>query len=112
MELILEKWEEILKTVKEEYDVADVAFNSWLRPLQVYTIVDSTLYILITSEQVLISYIKKRFTIPLKVVIAEITGTEYEIEFISKDQTADIRPHKKEKESNILPPKHTSLNPN
>ena len=62
MELILEKWEEILKTVKEEYDIADVAFNSWLKPLQVYNIIDSTLYILITSEQILISYIKKRFT--------------------------------------------------
>ena len=47
MELILEKWEEILKTVKEEYDIADVAFNSWLKPLQVYNIIDSTLYILI-----------------------------------------------------------------
>lgn len=111
MELILEKWEEILQTVKEEYDVADVAFNSWLKPLQVYNIIDSTLYILITSEQVLISYIKKRFTIPLKVVIAEITGTEYEIEFIGKDQTNDVRPHK-EKSPKPLSPKNTNLNPN
>ena len=111
MELILEKWEEILQTVKEEYDVADVAFNSWLKPLQVYNIIDSTLYILITSEQVLISYIKKRFTIPLKVVIAELTGIEYEIEFIGKDQTNDIRPLK-EKSPKPLSPKNTNLNPN
>ena len=111
MELILEKWEEILQTVKEEYDVADVAFNSWLKPLQVYNIIDSTLYILITSEQVLISYIKKRFTIPLKVVIAELTGIEYEIEFIGKDQTNDIRPLK-EKSPKPLSPKTTNLNPN
>lgn len=111
MELILEKWEEILQTIKEEYDVADVAFNSWLKPLQVYNIIDSTLYILITSEQVLISYIKKRFTIPLKVVIAEITGIEYEIEFIGKDQANDIKPLK-EKSPKPLSPKHTNLNPN
>ena len=82
MELILQKWEEILKTVKEEYDVADVAFESWLRPLQVYNIIGSTLYILITSEQILLSYVKKKFTLPLKVVIAEITGIDYDIEFI------------------------------
>ncbi len=111
MELILEKWEEILQTIKEEYDVADVAFNSWLKPLQVYNIIDSTLYILITSEQVLISYIKKRFTIPLKVVIAEITGIEYEIEFIGKDQANDIKP-RKEKGPKPLSPKNTNLNPN
>lgn len=111
MELILEKWEEILKTVKEEYDIADVAFNSWLKPLQVYNIIDSTLYILITSEQILISYIKKRFTIPLKVVIAEITGIEYEIEFIGQDQKADVKPHK-EKSPKFINSPTTNLNPN
>lgn len=111
MELILEKWEEILKTVKEEYDIADVAFNSWLKPLQVYNIIDSTLYILITSEQILISYIKKRFTIPLKVVIAEITGIEYEIEFIGQDQKADVKPHK-EKSPKFISTPTTNLNPN
>ncbi len=111
MELILEKWEEILKTVKEEYDIADVAFNSWLKPLQVYNIIDSTLYILITSEQILISYIKKRFTIPLKVVIAEITGIEYEIEFIGQDQKADIKPLK-DKSPKFLNTPTTNLNPN
>ena len=111
MELILEKWEEILKTVKEEYDIADVAFNSWLKPLQFYNIIDSTLYILITSEQILISYIKKRFTIPLKVVIAEITGIEYEIEFIGQDQKADIKPLK-DKSPKFLNTPTTNLNPN
>lgn len=111
MELIIEKWEEILKTVKEEYDIADVAFNSWLKPLQVYNIIDSTLYILITSEQILISYIKKRFTIPLKVVIAEITGIEYEIEFIGQDQKADVKPHK-EKSPKFMSVPTTNLNPN
>lgn len=111
MELILEKWEEILKTVKEEYDIADVAFNSWLKPLQVYNIIDSTLYILITSEQILISYIKKRFTIPLKVVIAEITGVEYEIEFIGQDQKADVKPHK-DKSPKFISAPTTNLNPN
>ena len=111
MELILEKWEEILKTVKEEYDIADVAFNSWLKPLQVYNIIDSTLYILITSEQILISYIKKRFTIPLKVVIAEITGIEYEIEFIGQDQKADVKPHT-DKSPKFISAPTTNLNPN
>lgn len=112
MELILEKWEEILKTVKEEYDIADVAFNSWLKPLQVYNIAGSTLYILVTSEQILISYIKKRFTIPLKVVIAEITGTEYDIEFIGQDQKSNIKPYKDNSNAKLMGLPANNLNPN
>lgn len=72
MELILQKWEEILKTVKEEYDVADVAFESWLRPLQVYNIMGSTLYILITSEQILLSYVKKSLHFHLKLSLLKL----------------------------------------
>lgn len=111
MELILEKWEEILKTVKEEYDVADVAFESWLRPLQVYNIIGSTLYILITSEQILLSYVKKKFTLPLKVVIAEITGIDYNIEFIGTEQTSRIKSYHN-RNSNSLNSQDTNLNPN
>lgn len=112
MDLILEKWEEILKTVKEEYNVTDVAFNSWLKPLQVYNIIDSTLYILTTHDEILINYTERKFTIPLKVVIAEITGIEYEIKFIRKDQTADVSSYKKEKSPKFLNTKNTNLNPN
>ena len=111
MELILQKWEEILKTVKEEYDVADVAFESWLRPLQVYNIIGSTLYILITSEQILLSYVKKKFTLPLKVVIAEITGIDYVIEFIGTDQTGRIKSYNNKSSKNINS-QNTNLNPN
>ncbi len=111
MELILQKWEEILKTVKEEYDVADVAFESWLRPLQVYNIIGSTLYILITSEQILLSYVKKKFTLPLKVVIAEITGIDYDIEFIGTDQTGRIKSYNNINSKNINS-QNTNLNPN
>lgn len=111
MELILEKWEEILKTVKEEYDVADVAFESWLRPLQVYNIIGSTLYILITSEQILLSYVKKKFTLPLKVVIAEITGVDYDIEFIGTEQTSRIKSYHNKNSKNIHS-QDTNLNPN
>lgn len=112
MELIIEKWEEILKTIKEEYDVADVAFDIWLKPLQVYNLIDSTLYILIDSEQtMMINYIRKKYTIPLKVAIAEITGIEYEIEFIGKDQAAKTQ-SPKEKSHKFLNSQNTNLNPN
>ena len=38
-----------------------------------------------------LSYISKKYYLPLKVTIAELTGTEYEIKFILPEQTKNIR---------------------
>ena len=36
MDKVIENWDKILQTVKADYDVGDVAFNTWLKPLKVY----------------------------------------------------------------------------
>lgn len=51
MDKILEKWDEILSTVKHEHDISDISFDTWIRPLEVYGVEGSTLYILVPSEQ-------------------------------------------------------------
>ena len=91
MELILEKWNEILHTVKEEYEISDIAFDTFLKPLSVYSIESMKLYILVPSEQIGVNYISKRYTLPFKVAVAEITGIEYEIEFILPEQARSIK---------------------
>lgn len=35
MDKILEKWDEILQTVKTEHDVSDISFDTWIKPLEV-----------------------------------------------------------------------------
>ena len=74
MDKILEKWDEILSTVKHEHDISDISFDTWIRPLEVYGVEGSTLYILVPSEQMTLSYISKKYYLPLKVTIAELTG--------------------------------------
>ena len=44
MDKVIEKWDEILQTVKADYDVGDVAFNTWLKPLKVYEVKDNRDY--------------------------------------------------------------------
>lgn len=36
MDKILEKWDEILQTVKTEHDVSDISFDTWIKPLEVF----------------------------------------------------------------------------
>ncbi|MEG0962157.1 MAG: chromosomal replication initiator protein DnaA [Lachnospiraceae bacterium] len=112
MELILEKWDEILLTVKEEHEVTDVSFDTWLKPLSVYTINGKKLYILVPSEEIGLNYINRKYKLPLKVAIAEITGSDYEIEFILEEQTKLIKPMKSKSPAFVQDADKTNLNPN
>ena len=111
MDLVFEKWEEILYTVKEEHDITDVSFQTWIQPLEIYGIEDHILYILVPADSMTLGYIAKRFTLPLKVAIAEITNIEYEIRFITPEDT--IRIHKPAKKHTFSQPTvHSNLNQN
>ena len=94
IEQIIEKWDEILNTVKEEHEISEVSFNTWLKPLSVFAVENNKLYILVPDEQIGLSYITKKFLLPIRVSVAEITGTDYEIEFILPEQTKKIKPYK------------------
>ena len=116
MNELLQKWEEILQKVKEEHEITDISFDTWLRPLEIYNIKDNTLYILLKNEQVAINYINKKYYLPIKVAIAETIGVEYEIEFITPAQTKNMKPvvdaSPLNKELINSAANHSNLNPN
>ena len=117
MDKVIEKWEDILNTVKKEHDISDVSFDTWMRPLKVYAVEGNTLYILVPSEQMALSYIQKKYYLPLKVAIAEMTGTEYEINFILPEQIDSLglsskNTKKQSKKAASLNGDQSNLNPN
>lgn len=82
--IVIEKWNEILEAMKKEYDISDVSFNTWLKPLKVYDIKDNILTILATDE-IHASYIEKKYSKQFMVTIGEIAGVSYELHFIKPD---------------------------
>ena len=114
MQLIMEKWDEILNTVKEEHELTDISFDTWLKPLKLYGVENNKLYIIVPSDQMSgIGYISKKYTLPIKVAITEITGLNYDIEFISPDQTPRNIPAYKSKDPNFSKKiVRSNLNPN
>ena len=85
MDAVIEKWEEILQTVKSEYEGTDVPFNTWLKPLKVYEVDGKLITVVVPSEQAAIgvNYISKRYKIPLQVTICVLTGMEEcEVRFV------------------------------
>ena len=112
MEQIIEKWGEILRTVKEEHELTDISFKTWLEPLKVFDVKDNTLYILVPDEQMGLNYITKKYTLPIKVAVAEIIGKDYEIEFVLPEQAKSMRTPKPMAFVNTESIDKSSLNPN
>ena len=113
MDILIEKWEEIINYVKKEHEISDISFDTWMRPLEVYQIENDVLYILVPSEQMALSYIEKKYYLPLKVAIAEVIGKEYEIKFILREQIPSLHLKGSAAKKPIAPTeKESNLNPN
>ncbi len=112
MDEIIAKWEQILQTVKDEHELADISFNTWLKPLDVFAVKENTLYILVPDEQMALSYIKKKFTLPIKVAVAEITGMDLDIEFVMPEQAKTMKAPKPKNLNFVENSDKSGLNPN
>ena len=83
MENINNKWEDIKEYIKQEYQLSDIRYNTWIKPLKIHSIEGDKVIIVIPFDQShSINYISSKYYLPIKVSIAEIIGKEYEIEFI------------------------------
>lgn len=84
MNIVQEKWPEIIEHLRVEHELSNVSFTTWIQPLKVYDVVDNTVFILVNMNAS-VEYIEKKYLLPLKVCIAEITDIEFEVVFISED---------------------------
>ena len=109
-EISTEIWEKILQSVKTEFDVTDVAYRTWLQPLEVHDVRDNTVVILVTTGQMGIDYISKKYLFPLKVAVAEITGTEYEIDFILPERAQEENLRNIQNERHEIPDTDARIN--
>ncbi len=74
LETLKEKWNDILKYLKEEYDISDVSFDTWLLPLEVYALEQpGNIVKIIVPDANFLGYIKKKYSTMLMVSIAEVT---------------------------------------
>ena len=81
MNVIEENWDAILNQVMVEHEVSKVSFDTWLQPLKVHSFENNIVTILV-DDQMKINYIQKKYTLPIKVAIAELTGLDCSLDFI------------------------------
>ncbi|MGI6072900.1 MAG: chromosomal replication initiator protein DnaA [Lachnospiraceae bacterium] len=115
LDTIIKKWSDILNKLKQEYDISDVSFKTWLLPLEVRAVEGDTIIIVVPEETIGLQYIKKKYSTPLKVCVEEVLGRSFDLEFILPDQfnspAADIYSDHPKKpdifENSGLNPKYT-----
>lgn len=82
--LVNEKWDEILENLRKEYDIMEVSFNTWIKPLEVHSVKGDIITLIVPDDNIGISFYKKKYYLPLKVVVNEITGHAFDIVFAQK----------------------------
>lgn len=119
IEKLRENWDDILLYLKEEHDIMDVSYRTWLLPLQIYDADDQKVVIMV-PDSAMIGYIKKKYGFLLKIAIEEKTGIGGEVEFISKEDAEKSSSNNRKKqasENSIFPQispetlQHANLNP-
>ena len=87
LETLKEKWDEILNYLKVEHEISDVSFNTWLLPLQIYSVEQpGNIVKIIVPDANFLGYIKKKYSFLLTIAIEEITSIKCDVDFIVKDQ--------------------------
>ena len=83
MQSIGDKWDEIKENIKREYDLTEVSFDTWVKPLRFFDVQEDVVTILIPSDQShALNYISSKYKDFFHVIISEMMDHEYDIAFI------------------------------
>lgn len=124
MEELKQKWDLIIQTLKEDYDITDMSFRTWIKPIQVYSVVGDKITLLIPennndgdgkglSYNMRVGYIERKYLAAITLTIAEIMGREYDVTLMSSIDKEKI--DKKQKQKGTSASKNNNiqnLNPN
>lgn len=86
LDILIEKWDFILQTFKKEYDIQDISFKTWIKPLKIYSL-EGNLITLISSEgEMGTVYIERKYLKFIEISICEVMNKEYSVRLISVEE--------------------------
>ena len=114
MDSIKKKWDEIKETVRKEYELTDVSYDTWIKPLSFYDVEDNVVIIMIPSDHAhALNYISSKYKNFFKVIVSEMMNHTYDISFILEKETMekDKKSESAVKISNHVNYENANLNP-
>ena len=98
MNLIYEKWEEILEYMRNDLDMTTVSFDTWIKPLKIYNTQGNILRVLVHMDGAE-EYLEKKYKVYLQAAVIDVIQEKYDIEFVTKQQVESESFAKKESSS-------------
>ena len=90
LQTLIDKWDLILSTFKEEHEIIDVSFKTWIKPLKIYKLDGDVLTLTFSSldddssaDERSIIYVEKRYLKHLTCTICEVMNKEYSVVIMS-----------------------------
>lgn len=96
---VKEKWDDIIQYFRDEFNISEVSYNTWIRPISVIKEDDHTVTLCIDASKVAafsISHIEKKYSNDLKISIASVTGKFCELQFVLSTQIEEEEKENKE----------------
>ena len=101
MDSIKDNWDLIKETLRKEYELSDIAYSTWIAPLNFYQVENDVITILIPSNQShFLNYISNKYKNYFQVTISEMMDHTYDISFILEKDARE------EKQNNPSKTKH------
>ena len=80
---IKENWITVKETIRREYNISDISYQTWISPLEFYNVIDDVVNIIIPSDQShALNYISTKYKSFFQVIITEMFDHNYDIKFI------------------------------
>lgn len=73
MNIVEEKWADIIEYLRIEHELSNVSFTTWIQPLKVYDVINDTVYIMVNMNAS-VEYIEKNIFFLLKYVLRRLQG--------------------------------------
>ncbi len=111
MDSIKDKWNLIKETLREEYELSDISYNTWIVPLDFYQVKNDVVTIMIPSDQAhALNYISSKYKSYFQVTISEMMDHTYDIAFILEKDALNSSLEEDDPAHN-LKYEHANLNP-
>lgn len=113
LDVIHKKWDEILLLMKEENDITDIAFKTWVQYFKPYSVKDHVITVCIDKDNLVldVNYFEKKYRTPLIMTITEVMEEEFDVRFILPDAIKETQDQSSEPKqvSSII--NESNLNP-
>lgn len=99
LEKLMEKWTEVLETLRQENEISDVAFDTWVKYFKPISVENGMITVKVDKENLIVneSWFTKKYRLPLILAVAQVIEEEYNVCFITFedsnkcDQVSEIR---------------------